>query len=74
MSDEKLKGSVPLTDAIIQEIVERGLAKQEALVEAKSFGARYHPVRNSLIFPFDPAEGADDEEDEDIDDEDAAEA
>ncbi|HEX8673115.1 MAG TPA: hypothetical protein VF710_14565 [Longimicrobium sp.] len=70
MSDEKLEGSVPLTDAIIQEIVEKGLAKQEALVEAKSFGARYHPVRNSLIFPFDPSEGEDDE----VDDEDVAEA
>ena len=73
MSDEKLEGSVPLTDAIIQEIVEKGLAKQEALVEAKSFGARYHPVRNSLIFPFDPSEGADDEDDE-VDEEDVAEA
>ncbi|HEX8209313.1 MAG TPA: hypothetical protein VF584_03920 [Longimicrobium sp.] len=73
MSDEKLEGSVPLTDAIIQEIVEKGLAKQEALVEAKAFGARYHPVRNSLIFPFDPSEGADDEDDE-VDDEDVAEA
>ncbi len=73
MSDEKLEGSVPLTDAIIQEIVEKGLAKQEALVEAKAFGARYHPVRNSLIFPFDPSEGADDEDDEVVD-EDAAEA
>jgi len=72
MTDEKLEGSVPLTDAIIQEIVEKGLAKQEALVEAKAFGARYHPVRNSLIFPFDPSEGADDEDD--VEDEDVAEA
>ncbi len=63
MSDEKLEGSVPLTDAIIQEIVEKGLAKQEALVEAKAFGARYHPVRNSLIFPFDPGDDAGDEDD-----------
>lgn len=64
MSDEKLEGSVPLTDAIIQEIVEKGLAKEEALVEAKAFGARYHPVRNSLIFPFDPSDpdAGDDEE------------
>ena len=66
MNDPKLEGSVPLTDAIIQELVEKGLAKQEQLVEAKAFGARYHPVRNSLIFPFDPSAGddGDDEADE----------
>jgi len=57
MRDEKMEGSVPLTDAIIQELVERGLAKEDQLTEAKAFGARYHPVRNSLIFPFDPADG-----------------
>ena len=62
MNDEKTEGSVPLTDAIIQELVEKGLAKKEQLVEAKAFGARYHPVRNSLIFPFDPADGPDDDE------------
>lgn len=56
MNDEKLEGSVPLTDAIIQELVEKGLAREDALKEAKGFGARYHPVRNSLIFPFDPSD------------------
>jgi hypothetical protein len=65
MNDKKLEGSVPLTDAIIQDLVERGLAKQEQLVEAKAFGARYHPIRNSLIFPFDPSVG-DDGEEEDV--------
>ena len=62
MDDKKLEGSVPLTDAIIQELVEKGLAKQDQLQEARAFGARYHPIRNSLIFPFDP--GAGDDEDE----------
>ncbi|MBD0318750.1 MAG: hypothetical protein ICV87_00345 [Gemmatimonadetes bacterium] len=62
MSDEKLEGSVPLTDAIIQEIVEKGLAREEALQEAKAFGARYHPVRKSLIFPFDPGDDAGDDD------------
>jgi hypothetical protein len=61
MSDDRTEGSVPLTDAIIQELVEKGLAKEDQLQEAKAFGARYHPVRNSLIFPFDPADGPDDE-------------
>jgi hypothetical protein len=56
MDEAKMEGTVPLTDAIIQEIVEKGLAKEEALREAAAFGARYHPQRISLIFPFDPDE------------------
>jgi hypothetical protein len=56
MDDAKMEGTVELTDAIIQDIVDRGLAKEEALREAAAFGARYHPQRNSLIFPFDPEE------------------
>jgi len=70
MNDERLEGSVPLTDAIIQELVEKGLAKREQLVEAKAFGARFHPVRNSLIFPFDPSVG-DDGDEHDADEADA---
>lgn len=56
MDEAKMEGTVELTDAIIQDIVDRGLAKEEALREAAAFGARYHPQRNSLIFPFDPEE------------------
>ncbi|HYW05802.1 MAG TPA: hypothetical protein VE913_02535 [Longimicrobium sp.] len=67
MTDKQLEGSIPLTDAIISELVERGLARKEALVEAKAFGARYHPQRNSLIFPFDAT-------DDDVEDPDPAEA
>ena len=69
MSEDKMEGTVPLTDAIIQEIVEKGLAKEEALVEAKAFGARYHPVRNSLIFPFDPGDDAGDDDDDEVEEE-----
>ena len=69
MSEDKMEGTVPLTDAIIQEIVEKGLAKEEALVEAKAFGARYHPVRNSLISPFDPGDDAGDDDDDEVEEE-----